>query len=255
MSGGSVAAPLAGTCFAVAAIACARRRWAGVGRWTGAAGIALMCGALAARGIRLGYWPLGGEYEFLLSFALATALTSLVVVRDRPRAVRTLTLAGASVLTFYARLLPVYKRTVRPLPPTLHSPWLPLHAGTAAMAYGMFVAAGAAGAVWLARRSTRAPSALAVERTVRVGYPLLTASMALGMVWAQAAWGRYWGWDIKEIWTFVTWLLYTLYMHLPGPRRHSWWGATIALGGLGAMLITMFGTPRLAVYSLHTWAR
>jgi ABC-type transport system involved in cytochrome c biogenesis permease subunit len=80
--------------------------------------------------------------------------------------------------------------------------------------------------------------------------------MLLGMVWAQAAWGRYWDWDPKEAWTSITWLVYTLYWHLR--RRRGWKGrrlAWLALVGLGAVLFTFLGVGWLArtvgLESLH----
>ncbi len=205
--------------------------------------------------MRLGYWPLSGEYEFLLCFAVATAWASLVLIGDRLIVVRSLAVMCAAALTFYARLLPASRRAIRPLPLVLRSPWMPLHVGMAALAYGAFVAAGVAGMIWLLRRWRQEEVGTAMEVAVRAGYPALTASMALGMVWAQEAWGRYWGWDIKETWTFITWLVYTLYMHLPRSRRRSGWGVVTVLVGLGAVWVTLFGTPRLAVYSLHAWPR
>ena len=84
----------------------------------------------------------------------------------------------------------------------------------------------------------------------------MTISMIFGMIWAQAAWGRYWGWDLKEVWTLSTWLIYTLYWHLH--RRPGWQGrrvAWLALIGLGAVLFTFLGTGWLArtvgLESLH----
>jgi ABC-type transport system involved in cytochrome c biogenesis permease subunit len=116
--------------------------------------------------------------------------------------------------------------------------------------------AGAAGLVWLAREPARTAAERLMDRAVAAGYPLLTLSMLLGMVWAQVAWGCYWGWDLKEIWTLITWLVYTLYWHLR--RRPRWRGrrlAWLALAGLGAVLFTFLGAGWLAravgLESLH----
>jgi ABC-type transport system involved in cytochrome c biogenesis permease subunit len=95
-----------------------------------------------------------------------------------------------------------------------------------------------------------------LDRAIAAGFPLLTLSMILGMVWAQVAWGRYWGWDLKEVWTLITWLVYALYWHLR--RRPGWPGrrlACLALAGLGAVLFTFLGVGWLArsvgLESLH----
>jgi ABC-type transport system involved in cytochrome c biogenesis permease subunit len=109
---------------------------------------------------------------------------------------------------------------------------------------------------WLIKEPYRAGAERMVDRTISAGYPLLTLSMLLGMIWARVAWGRYWAWDMQEVWTLIVWLTYTLYWHLR--RRPGWQGrrlAWLALGGLGAMLFTSFGIEGLAravdLESLH----
>jgi ABC-type transport system involved in cytochrome c biogenesis permease subunit len=249
MDRGSVAVILSGACLLSAALAYVRSGQAG--RWLGAAGAAILVGALAARGLQAGHWPLASRYEFTLTFALGTALAALTLGPrrgDRARVVLAATMAVAAVLALYARLgMPSFKREIRPLPTALYSPWLPLHVGAAGLAYGALAMAGAAGAVWLLWKIDRLEAERLLDRAVRAGYPFLTASMLLGMVWAQAAWGRYWGWDLKEVWTLITWLVYTLYWHLR--RRPRWKGqrmAWLALLGLGSVLFTFVGVGRLA---------
>jgi ABC-type transport system involved in cytochrome c biogenesis permease subunit len=263
MASGAVVPFAAGLCFLLAAVVYALGWRAGT--WLGAAGVALLAGSLVARGLGAGHWPLTGEYEFALAFALGTALSALTVGTKwggRGLAVRAITVLMAAAQLVYARLaIPAFKQAVQPLPPALDSAWLPLHVGAAALAYGALAMAGGAGLVWLVRASRwEGPDRLAVERlqdrAVATGYPLLTLSMIFGMIWAQVAWGRYWGWDLKEVWTLITWLVYTLYLHLrarPGwrGRRLGW----LALAGLGAVLFTFLGVGWLArmvgLESLH----
>jgi ABC-type transport system involved in cytochrome c biogenesis permease subunit len=269
MADGSIASLAAGACFLLAVLACAQRRW--IGTWLGAAGAAILAGALAARGLRAGRWPLTDQYEFALAFALGTALMALVLgVRpggeqagqdknpaEGAVAIQATAMAVAAALVAYARLgLPASKRGIQPLPPALDAVWLPLHVGTAALAYGALTVAGAAAFVYLLRESARTEAARSLDRAIATGYPLLSLSMLLGMVWAQVAWGRYWGWDVKEVWTLITWLVYTLYWHLRGRsrlkgRRLAW----LALAGLGAVFFTFLGVGWLAravgLQSLH----
>jgi ABC-type transport system involved in cytochrome c biogenesis permease subunit len=230
------------------------------GPWLAAAGAAILAGAITARGLRSGHWPLTSEYEFALAFALGTALAGLAAGARRERrdaAVQAATMALAAVLVAYARLvMPAFKRAIQPLLPALDSIWLPLHAGSAGLAYGALALAGAAGLVWLAREPDRARAAWLQERAIAAGYPLLTLSMIFGMIWAQVAWGRYWGWDLKEVWTLITWLVYTLYWHLH--KRPAWQGrrsAWLALAGLAAVFFTFLGVGWLArsvgLESLH----
>jgi ABC-type transport system involved in cytochrome c biogenesis permease subunit len=236
-----------------------------IGGWLGAAGVAILSGALVARGLRAGHWPLLSSYEFVLALALGTALAALVMplgtglfeADEGATALQAMALVMVTLLLAYARLgLSEFKRSIQPLPPALNSVWLPLHVATAALAYGVLAVAGTAAAAWLIKESYRLGAERALNRAISAGYPLLTLSMLLGMIWAQVAWGRYWGWDTKEVWTLITWLVYTLYWHLR--RRPRWQGRRLvwlALVGLGAVFFTSFGIESLArgvgLESLH----
>ncbi len=235
------------------------------GAWLGGAGVMILAGGLAARGLPAGYWPLTNEYEFALAFALATALAALMLAakgrqpsaRPAYAAVQAAAMVVAAALLAYARLgLPAFKRAIQPLPLAFDSIWFPLHVGAAALGYGALAVAGAAGLVWLVWEPDRTWTERLLDRSIAVGYPLLTLAMILGMIWAQLAWGRYWGWDLKEVWTLITWLVYTLYWHLR--RRPRWQGrrlAGLALAGLGSVLFTFLGVDWLArtvgLESLH----
>jgi cytochrome c-type biogenesis protein CcsB len=266
MVSGSPMVIVAGACFLLAALAYARG-WR-IGAWLGAAGAMILAGALAARGLRAGYWPLTSEYEFALAFALAATLAALVPAAKPGRcvpAVQAGTMLIAALLVAYARfVLPGFKQTIRPLPLALDSVWLPLHVGSAALAYGALALAGMAGPVWLLREyvlshaegAERIGTEWLLDRAIATGFPLLTLSMIFGMIWAQVAWGRYWGWDLKEIWTLITWLVYALYWHVR--RRPLWQGrrlAWLALMGLASVLFTFLGVGWLArtigLESLH----
>jgi ABC-type transport system involved in cytochrome c biogenesis permease subunit len=263
MGSDPVAPIAAGGCFLLAAVASV---WGWrIGAWLGGAGVAILAGAMAARGLQAGHWPLTNLYEFALAFALGTALAALVLgVRGKPSLpgsagcmVQSMTLLAAAALVVYARFgVPAFKRAIQPLPPALDSVWFPLHVGTAALGYGGLAMAGAAGLAWLVGERERAKAERSWDRAIAAGYPLLTLSMIFGMIWAQVAWGRYWGWDLKEAWTLITWLVYTTYWHVRG--RPRWQGrrlAWLALAGLGAVLFTFLGTGWLArsvgLESLH----
>jgi cytochrome c-type biogenesis protein CcsB len=266
MASGSVMVIVAGACFLLASLTFARG-WR-TGAWSAAVGTAILAGALAARGLRAGHWPLTGEYEFALAFALATALALLVPAtkaRSRIPAVQAAAMLTAALLVAYARfVLPIAKQAIRPLPPALDSVWLPLHVSTAALAYGALALAGAAGLVWLlgehvlseAEGLRQTDTEWLLDRAIVAGFPLLTLSMILGMIWAQVAWGRYWGWDLKEVWTLSTWLVYALFWHVR--RWPRWQGrrlAWLALIGLVSVLFTFLGVGWLArtvgLESLH----
>jgi cytochrome c-type biogenesis protein CcsB len=266
MASGSLMVIVASACFLLASLAHARG-WR-TGAWLAAAGAVILAGALAARGLRAGHWPLTNEYEFALAFALGTALVALVASTKASwpiPIVQAATMLTAALLVAYARfVLPIAKQAIQPLLPALDSVWLPLHVGSAALAYGALALAGVAGLAWLLREHVlseaegfrRTDTEWLLDRAIAAGFPLLTLSMMLGMIWAQVAWGRYWGWDLKEVWTLITWLIYALYWHVR--RRPRWQGrrlAWLALIGLASVLFTFLGVGWLArtigLESLH----
>jgi ABC-type transport system involved in cytochrome c biogenesis permease subunit len=96
----------------------------------------------------------------------------------------------------------------------------------------------------------------AMERVVALGFPWLTLSILTGAIWAQKAWGRYWGWDPKETWALITWLWVLLILHVRPLRR--WRGrrlAALVVMGFGVVLFTFIGVPWLVrtvrLESLH----
>ena len=76
---------------------------------------------------------------------------------------------------------------------------------------------------------------------VRLGFPLLTLGLLLGAVWGKVAWGHYWNWDPKELWSFVTWLAYLEYLHFRHMfgTKHARINSMLAIGGMLAVLITL----------------
>ncbi|MBM3312672.1 MAG: c-type cytochrome biogenesis protein CcsB, partial [Candidatus Aminicenantes bacterium] len=92
-------------------------------------------------------------------------------------------------------------------------------------------------------------------RAVAFGFPLFTlGGLVFGMVWAQKAWGRYWSWDPKEVWSLITWFVFALYLHTRivmgwKGKRSAW----IAILGFLAALFTYFGVNYL-LSGLHSYA-
>jgi ABC-type transport system involved in cytochrome c biogenesis permease subunit len=224
-----------------------------IGSWLGAAMVVVLAGLLAGQGVRAGYWPLSTERQVALAFALATALAAVAIGmaapgRSSPMA-QALTLGLAAGLAAYAWLgvSTVELEGNRGGVPLLRSIWFPLHVGVAVFGYGVLAMAGAAGAAWLFRSPEQPAAQRLLDRAIAVGYPLLTLSMLLGMVWGQVAWGRYWNWDLKEVWTLGVWLVYTLYWHVR--HRPGWQGrrlAWLAVAGLVAVLFAFLGVGWLA---------
>jgi len=240
------------------------RRWVG---WlaTGTTLIAwgLLTVGLVDRGLEAGHWPLTNRYEFALCFVWAIVVIYLLLeVSWRERGAGAFVLAIALLVATYAVTRPAGERATAPLLPALRSIWLQVHVLTAVVGYGAFGVAAGLGWMQLMRNRGlfKTPVSDEIERTmeqtVALGFPWLTLSILTGAIWAQNAWGRYWGWDPKETWALVTWLWVLLILHVRPLRR--WRGqrlAVLVVIGFGIVLFTFVGVPWLVrtvrLESLH----
>jgi cytochrome c-type biogenesis protein CcsB len=234
----------------------------------------LLTAALVVRGLISGHWPLTSAYEFALCFAWAiVGIYLLLELRWRRQGgllpfggwAGTFVMAAAILIASYALLRPEEEKMIRPLLPALRSVWLQVHVVAAALGYGACgVAAGLAAAQLVTTRSSgggkpepRVGEAQ-IRRVIGWGFPWLTLAVVAGAVWAQDAWGRYWGWDPKETWTLIAWLWYLLLIHARGlrgwrGRRLAWWTVV----GFGVVFFTFAGLPWLLrsvrMVSLHAF--
>jgi len=232
---------------------------------TGLAAVAwgLLTANLVARGLAAGHWPLTNRYEFALCFTWAIlAIYLLLEATWRQRLAGPFVLAVALVVATYAVTRPAGERAIAPLLPALRSIWLQIHVLTAMVGYAALAVAAGLGTMRLAYREERPrwPAAeeieRAMERAVALGFPWLTLGILTGAIWAQNAWGRYWGWDPKETWALITWLWALLVLHVRPLRR--WRGrplAVLVVVGFGLVLFTFAGVPWLVrtvrLESLH----
>jgi cytochrome c-type biogenesis protein CcsB len=224
---------------------------------------AALTSGLIARGLSAGHWPLTDRYEFALCFAWAIVGIHLLQkarwhsenTNDQlASAEGAAVIALALLVATYALTRSAEARAVYPLLPALRSVWLQIHVLSAAVGYGACgVAAGLALARVLKTRNSATDSQndadasdRRIERTVAWGFPWLTLSILTGAIWAQEAWGRYWGWDPKETWALITWLWYLLVLHLRSVR--GWQGRRLALlvvAGFTVVLFAFAGLPWL----------
>jgi cytochrome c-type biogenesis protein CcsB len=95
-----------------------------------------------------------------------------------------------------------------------------------------------------------------IYRAIALGYPLFTVGgLIFGMVWANKAWGRYWGWDPKETWALITFLVYSIYLHVRLARGwNGTWTACLSIVGFIVTMFTLFGVNFL-ISGLHSYAR
>jgi cytochrome c-type biogenesis protein CcsB len=190
----------------------------------------LLFAALVARSLSASRAPLGNMYEFSLSgafFFLTAYLVALKFVKEYDLRWLGLFVSGAMLLTVGTAITLLYVDSA-PLVPALKSPWLVIHVATATLSGGIFLLANALAGGYLYLESAekrgvknpwieRLPSLETLDqltyRLITLVFPLWTFSIIAGAIWAEAAWGRYWGWDPKETWAFITWIGYAAYLH------------------------------------------
>lgn len=239
----------------------------------GAFGLAALAHLATAstRGLAAGRMPWGNMYEFVLAVTLVGAVGWLVVLWRRP-ALRHLGFYVALALVLLLGIAGMVLYTeVGPLMPALKSTWFVVHVSSAALASGIFLLGFLAAVLYLVRGGYEAgrdrfpyslghrlPRAAALEplafRLHALAFPVWTFAVAAGAVWAESAWGRYWGWDPKETWAFISWVVYAGYLHArltPSVKRSV--VAWIAVLGWLTMLMNLFGV-NLFIDGLHSYA-
>jgi cytochrome c-type biogenesis protein CcsB len=226
----------------------------------------LHVGGTVLRGVAAGRVPWANMFEFTL-----TATAIIIGVFIFMQFWQDLRFLGAYVTGFVLIFLGVattdFYVDVVPLPPALQSYWLVVHVFVASLGTG-FLGLGAGLAVvqlLQARRVTkglpRIPGIPTPDRLETLSYRLTvlgfvfwTFTLMAGAIWAEHAWGRYWGWDTKEVWTLIVWVIYAGYIHARATR--NWRGsrsATLAIVGFGTVLFN-FTIVNLFFKGLHSYS-
>ncbi|HEX5017784.1 MAG TPA: c-type cytochrome biogenesis protein CcsB [Actinomycetes bacterium] len=242
----------------------ADERWARVGVSLSVLAAVLISLAVLTRGISAERPPWGNMYEFTVT-GVAALLVIWVAMIGRRKEWRDLGIIVVlfSLLLLGVAVLVLYTESAE-LVPALKSYWLWIHVTAAIISSAVFtvgslasvlyliserterrVAAGERGGMWDAV-GVRLPSSTALDRvayqTIAFAFPLWFFAVVAGAIWAEDAWGRYWGWDPKETWSFVTLVIYAAYLHA---RSTAGWrgrpAAIIAIIGLAAFLFSYFG--------------
>jgi cytochrome c-type biogenesis protein CcsB len=190
-------------------------------------GFLLLLPGVVFRGISANRVPWGNMYEFSITGALAFSAAYLFALKKYKLRWLGLPVSLSVLLTLGTAVTLLYRPSA-PLMPALKSPWLVIHVSAAIISGGVFLLANCIAATYLIldryeRKglhpvwAEKLPSLEALDnlsyRLVALVFPLWTFSVIAGAIWAEAAWGRYWGWDPKETWAFITWVAYAAYLH------------------------------------------
>ena len=223
------------------------------------------------RGVWAGRVPWGNMYEFSITAALGILGVFLAMSIRRDLRWLGLFVVIPTLLTLGLAVTVLYTEAAQ-LVPALKSYWLVIHVSAAIVCSGAFTLAAATASLSLVRSrvergsagaeitgwAARLPSSERLQgltnRVIAFAFPLWTFAVVAGAIWAENAWGRYWGWDPKETWAFITWVVFAAYLHARSTagwrgNRSSW----IAIVGWLSFLINYFGVNFLAS-SLHSYS-
>jgi cytochrome c-type biogenesis protein CcsB len=190
-------------------------------------GFLLLFAGVVGRGISAGRVPWGNMYEFSITGALAFTGAYLGALRKYDLRWLGLFVSISVLLTLGTAVTVLYVPSA-PLVPALKSTWLVIHVAAAIISGGVFLLSNVIAGAFLfldsmEKKGERAPWAKRLPsldtldqlsyRLVAFVFPLWTFAVIAGAIWAESAWGRYWGWDPKETWAFITWVAYAAYLH------------------------------------------
>jgi cytochrome c-type biogenesis protein CcsB len=225
--------------------------------------------SIVLRGFAVSRWPLGNMYEYVSFITLVTVTTSLVMMwRFGARRIGAFVLVPVVILMFLGGT--VLYAVAAPVQPALQSYWLVIHVTIISSSSGLLLLPGVASLAYLVRTANeRNPDRFArfaprlprtdvldrvAYRTTVFAFPLYTLGIICGAIWAESAWGRFWGWDPKETTALVAWVVYAAYLH--SRATAGWRGQGAAwINTLGAA-VTVFNLffVNLVTTGLHSYA-
>jgi len=239
--------------------------------WTAMIGVVGNTAGIVMRWVesyRLGFGhaPLSNLYESLIFFSWTIVVLYLIIEKQyENRIIGVFTAPLAFLAMAYASLSPNISDRIQPLIPALKSNWLIAHVIACFIGYAAFAVAFGVSFMYLFKqRDTQGKSHLLshfpgtdtldemIHQLIMFGFLFLSAGIITGAVWANSAWGRYWGWDPKETWSLITWFIYATLLHARLMR--GWRGRRIAylsIIGFMAVLFTYFGVNLLP--GLHSY--
>jgi cytochrome c-type biogenesis protein CcsB len=239
-------------------------------------GAVVHASSIAVRGAAVDRVPWGNMYEFASVVGLIAVVAFLISLARAPqiRYLGLFVMLPVILVMFLAGTVLYAKAS--PLVPALQSYWLAIHVSAAASAEGILMTSAVITMLFLVRQrydkrvaaqlpvrfpvsiGARLPEPATLDkvayRTVAFAFPIYTFGVIAGAIWAEAAWGRYWGWDPKETWAFIAWVIYAAYLHA---RATAGWkgrsAAWINLLGFGAMTFNFF-VVNIVISGLHSYA-
>lgn len=211
-----------------------------------------MAGALFAANWSMADAPPFGNMRHVLCFFSLTLAPACLLLRRRHGLRLTGYFAATAALSLAGALCMPLQAAWRQMP-ALQSPWFAPHVTSYVIAYGLLAVS-----AFLALRSfsrRRAVCMHAADAVAKLAFPFLTFGLWSGAIWADAAWARYWAWDIKEVWSLLSWLIYLIYFHAERCASLARLRRPLLLAGFCAILVTFFVVNLLPrIESIHSYA-
>ncbi len=214
------------------------------------AGLIIQTVYIVSRGLELGRLPLVGPHDTLVFLSASVAAFSIpfgFALKGHSRFHYGIAVTS-SVFTAFAL---VSKQHNSLLPPVLRTLWFEAHVVLAFLSYALFGVAAVLGYLYLREKDSSFEGMQ--YKSIFIGYCLFSLSMIFGGIWAYLAWGSYWLWTPKELWTSILWIFYSLYLHA---RLRQWWMGRplviLGIAGFGVVLFTYLGVS-LLMKSSHSF--
>ncbi|MDO5033125.1 c-type cytochrome biogenesis protein CcsB [Corynebacterium sp.] len=233
-------------------------------------GIALHLAAIVLRGLATGRFPFGNLYEYVLMVTAGVLVVATIAMQRKEwRTLWPWLLTPIMALMFYGSTK-LYAESA-PVVPALQSHWLPIHVTVVSLGASIGIVSGIASLlsllrVWQSKGKEHGPlGAVArplptAEKLDQLAYrlgvitlPTLGLGIVLGAIWAESAWGRFWGWDPKETISFATWILYAAYLHARATPSWANFAPYINIAAMALMIFNLFFI-NMVVSGLHSYA-
>lgn len=251
------------------------RRWARVGTALTVLAVILHVGAVVTRTIAVARVPWGNMMEYAMVDSALTVLTYLVALKFKDLRFMGMFVAVFALITL-GLCITVFYTPAAQLIPALQSYWIYIHVPIAILSTALLSVSAVVAIFQLFKLNyekrekdgkkipvamrflSRVPSSEQIEsvsyRIAAVGFITWTFTLIAGAIWAEVAWGRPWGWDTKEIWTFIVWVIYAAYMHSRATR--GWSHRAIAILNLVGFSTVLFNFAVVNIYfnGLHSYS-
>ncbi|WP_415045099.1 c-type cytochrome biogenesis protein CcsB [Gordonia sp. (in: high G+C Gram-positive bacteria)] len=224
-------------------------------------GLVAHIASIVLRGMATDRAPWGNMYEFITLTCAAGVAGALIVLRKpAQRPLMSFVLLVVIIMMFVgAKWLYTH---AAPVVPALKSYWLIIHVSVVSIASGVMVVSGVLSLLFLVRErwpntADMLPSAETLDRAayrcIVFAFPLFGLGVICGAIWAEEAWGRFWGWDPKETVSFISWIIYAAYLHARATAGWRTAAAWINVAGFVTVLFNLFAI-NLVISGLHSYA-